>query len=80
MVICVCVGSYCHLQGSYTIIDMLKERIKQEGLTDQIEVQAAFCLGKCGSHGVSMKFDQEIVAGVTQESFNQVFDQYVLKK
>ena len=80
MIISVCVGSYCHLQGSYDISDRLKDRISEEKLEDQMEVRAAFCLGKCGSHGVSMKFDDEVVSGVTQDNFNHVFDQYVLKK
>lgn len=78
MIISVCVGSYCHLQGSYIMIERLKKRIEQEKLTDSIEVRAAFCLGKCGSHGVSIKFGENVVTGVTTDNLEEIFDQYVL--
>ncbi len=45
MTILVCVGSSCHLKGSYDIITLFKERIKKEKLEDKVTLKATFCLG-----------------------------------
>lgn len=70
MVIQVCIGSACHLKGSYDIINRLTELIKNEKLEDKIDVKAAFCLGHC-TEAVSVKFDEQIysVLPTTVESF-----------
>ena len=34
--ICVCVGSSCHLKGSYTVIDLLKKALREHGLEDTV--------------------------------------------
>ena len=51
MTVCVCVGSSCHLKGSYNIIQLMKQHLDQYGLNDQVTLSAAFCLGRC-EHGV----------------------------
>lgn len=79
MEIKVCVGSSCHLRGSYDIINLMKAAIAEHQLDDTVNLSAAFCLGKC-TRGVSIKVDDEIVTGVSTENFNQIFDEYVLKK
>ncbi len=79
MKVYVCVGSSCHLRGSYDIIQLMKDRLKKNGLEDSVELSAAFCLGKC-TQGVSVKVDDEIICGVSRENFDEVFNQYVLKK
>lgn len=43
----VCVGSACHLKGSYNVINKLIETIKNNRLEDRITVKAAFCIGQC---------------------------------
>ena len=45
MNIYVCVGSSCHLKGSYQIIDLMKKSLEENVLTDQVNLSAAFCLG-----------------------------------
>jgi NADH:ubiquinone oxidoreductase subunit E len=52
----VCVGSSCHLKGSYKVIESLKSIIKKYDVEDLIDLQASFCLGFC-SQGVSVKAD-----------------------
>ena len=79
MTIQVCVGSSCHLRGSYQIIELMTEALKKNGLQDDVTLSAAFCLGKC-TVGVSIKVDDEIVCGVSPENFQQIFDQHVLKR
>lgn len=77
MQIKVCVGSSCHLRGSYDIINLLKEAIATNGLDEKVELKAAFCLGKC-TNGVTVQVDDEIVTGVSKENFNDMFQKYVL--
>ena len=78
MVISVCVGSSCHLKGSYDIIEAFKSALAVNNLVDKITLKATFCLGKCGVAGVTVKIDNEIITGVTTENFNEVFETNVL--
>lgn len=78
-IVSVCVGSSCHLKGSYNIINLLKEAVEKNQLDEKVEVKAAFCLGKC-QNGVSMKVDDEIVTGVNTENFSEIFEKYILSK
>ena len=79
MSIYVCVGSSCHLKGSYQIIRLMKENLEKHGLTDKVNLSAAFCLGKC-TDGVTIKVDDRIVCGVSPENFSEIFDRHILKK
>ena len=45
MTIKVCIGSACHIKGSYGIISRLQSLIEQNGLSEQVQIQAVFCLG-----------------------------------
>jgi NADH-quinone oxidoreductase subunit G len=80
MKILVCVGSSCHLKGSYDIIELMKSAIKDNNLNDKVELKATFCLGKCGVAGVSIKVDDEIITGVTKSNFKEVFNKQILAK
>lgn len=46
-VISVCVGSSCHLKGSYDIIRIFKELIKEHKLDKEWELKAEFCCNNC---------------------------------
>ena len=52
----VCVGSSCHLKGSYDVIQALKDILKKYDVEDLVELQASFCLGHCAK-GVNVKTD-----------------------
>ena len=77
MSIYVCVGSSCHLKGSYDIINLMKENLEKHGLTHKVDLRAAFCLGKC-TNGVSIKVNEEIICGVSKDNFQDIFQKYVL--
>ena len=47
MILKVCVGSSCHLKGSYDVIEAMKEVIKKCDVEDLVELRASFCLGCC---------------------------------
>ena len=73
MDIYVCVGSSCHIKGSYPIIELLKENIAKHHLENKVNLKASFCLGKC-TNGVSIKnigiiHNREYEEGVLKISF-----------
>lgn len=78
MVIQVCIGSACHLKGSYDIINKLTELIKNKNLEDKLTVKAAFCLGHC-TESVSVKFDEKIYS-VLPDTAENFFNETVIKK
>lgn len=79
MVINVCVGSSCHLKGSYDVIQTLKRIIEEKNLGDKVELKASFCLGNC-SNGVSMKVDNEPLSNVTPENIEQIFNEQLMPR
>ena len=52
MMIQVCIGSSCHVHGSYEVKTIFEQLLRQHGLEQQTELRPAFCLGACGE-GVS---------------------------
>ncbi len=79
MEIYVCIGSSCHLKGSYDIIQLMKEKIAECNLEDKVTLKATFCLGCC-TDGVSIKVDDQIITGVSTENFDEIFKRYVLQE
>lgn len=75
--ICVCIGSACHVKGSYQVIQKLKHLIEKEKMQDKIEIKAAFCLGQCGS-AVSIKIDNGPVSSVSEETVEAFFYEQLL--
>lgn len=76
MVLKVCVGSSCHLKGSYDVVETLKRLISEQNLEDKIELKASFCLGNC-SNGVSMKVDDEFIQNANPENIEQIFNEQI---
>lgn len=72
-IISVCIGSSCHLKGSYGIIEALKALLAQKGLEKEVELSASFCLGHC-TDGVTIKVDDRLVTGVTKDNIAQILD------
>ena len=76
IVINVCIGSACHIKGSYNVINSLQQLTEEYGVTDKVDTRAAFCLGHC-TQSVSVRIgDGEVqsVSGATTREFfvNQV--------
>ena len=52
----VCIGSACHLKGSYNIINTFQQMVEEYHLADAVEVNAAFCFGHCAD-SVAVRLD-----------------------
>ena len=57
----VCVGSSCHLKGSYDVIEAFKSVLKKYDVEDVVELQASFCLGHCAK-GVTVSCEEMAAA------------------
>ncbi len=77
MILKVCVGSSCHLKGSYDVIEKFKELIKRYDVEDKIELQASFCLGHC-SEGVTVKADERFILNVNADNAEEIFTNEIL--
>jgi NADH:ubiquinone oxidoreductase subunit E len=75
----ICVGSSCHLKGSYQIIQIFQDLLKKHRLEDKVDFKASFCLGRC-TKGVSVKVDEEFVDDVTIVNAAEKFEEYILRR
>ncbi len=78
MEIKVCIGSACHLKGSYEVIEKLKALLAADGIDDAKVLKGSFCLGNCGEH-VTMSIDGEIV-NVLPETVEAVYNEKIKGK
>jgi hypothetical protein len=79
MTINVCVGSSCHLKGSYDVIEGMKEMIAENHLEEQVELCASFCLGHC-AQGVTVKVDEEFLENVNRDNVREVFRTEIMSR
>ena len=68
----VCVGSSCHMKGSYQVIQTFERLIKQHGLEDTVKLKASFCLGCC-LDGIATTIDGKPVNRVGFSNAEQIF-------
>ena len=76
----ICVGSSCHLKGSEQVVDLFQKAIEERNLTDKITLAGSFCIGRCNREGVTVQIDDEIITGVTPETFENFFETEILQK
>lgn len=74
----VCIGSACHLKGSYKVINGLQKRIDENGLKDKVMIKASFCLGEC-TKAVSVKIDDDPIFSVNEENLDEFFKEHVVR-
>jgi NADH:ubiquinone oxidoreductase subunit E len=74
----ICVGSACHLKGSYDVIEKFTNYINDNNLTNDIIIKAAFCLGHC-TEAVSVKFN-DVIYSVEPETAESFLKEVVINK
>ena len=76
----ICVGSSCHLKGSEQVVHLFQKAIEERNLADKITLAGSFCIGRCNREGVTVQIDDEIITGVTPETFENFFETEILQK
>lgn len=74
MEIKVCIGSACHLKGSYDVIKTFKDYVSENGLEKTMDLKSSFCLGHC-SYAVSVKVNDDKVCSVTPDEARQFIEE-----
>ena len=72
----VCVGTSCHLNGSYNVVATFQAMIEERALHNQVHMQVAFCMGKCGQ-GICVSVNDDIY-GVTPEGARSFFSETIM--
>lgn len=68
----VCVGSSCHMKGSYQVVQTFERLIKQNELEDIVRLKASFCMGQC-LNGIATMVNDKHVNNVGFSNADQVF-------
>lgn len=76
--ISVCIGSACHLKGSYNVINGFQQAIEKNGVSDKVEITGTFCLGHCGDN-VSVQVDGEYFS-VDPTKINEFFKENIMTR
>lgn len=80
MILKVCVGSACHVKGSYDVIKIITKIIGEEKLEDEIELKACFCLNNC-TEGVSVTIDKgEKIYSFSRENTERKFREIIKER
>lgn len=72
----ICIGSSCHLKGSYNIIQVFQQQIEEKSLHDKIDFKAAFCMKECNNNGVCVSLNGKKYT-VTQETAKGFFENVI---
>ncbi len=69
--ISICIGSACHVRGSFEVVEKFKALVKENNLEDQVELVGSFCMDAC-SDGVAVKYN-DIIHSVKPEGVEALF-------
>ncbi len=75
--ISICIGSACHLKGSYNVVQTFQQLVEEHALHDHIELKATFCMKQCQNKGVSVRVGDASYS-VVPETAQSFFDATVL--
>ena len=76
--ITVCIGSSCHIKGSRYVVEQLQALVKENDLSEKVELGGTFCMGNCQA-GVCVSVEDQIYS-VTPETVGDFFRDTVLPK
>lgn len=68
----VCVGSSCHMKGSYQVIKTFEGLVKQNELEDIVKLKASFCMGCC-LEGIATMVNDKHVNNVGFSNAEKIF-------
>lgn len=75
----ICVGSSCHMKGSYRVVKTFKEMAIEHGVSEKIHIKASFCMKNCVD-GISTSVDDELISGINIANASDKFLEFILPK
>lgn len=75
----ICVGSSCHMKGSYRVVETFKEMAIEHKVIDNISIKASFCMKNCVD-GISTSVDGKLISGVNVKNASDKFLEHILPK
>jgi len=75
----VCVGTSCHLNGSYNVVQEIQQLIEEHSLHEEIEFEAVFCAKQCQATGVSIKVNDDSYR-VEPTQVNEFFHEKIMSR
>lgn len=79
LVVEVCVGTGCYLRGSYDVLKIFQDLIKEKNLANLVNLKGTFCLENCDC-GVSVKVGGEVVTGISPDNAAGFFEERICAK
>ncbi|MBT9163261.1 MAG: hypothetical protein DDT24_00165 [Chloroflexi bacterium] len=79
LTIVICVGSSCYVRGSDKVAETFERLIKQENMSNQVELTGAFCMDHC-SMGVSVRLDDQVYPEVYPDDAESFFYNEVVSR
>ena len=73
----VCVGSSCFIDGSNTIIRILEEKIKENNLSNVVEISACFCVNNCLNR-INVSINDQIIDKISISNIEKIFNERIL--
>lgn len=73
MVIKVCIGSACHLKGSYEVIRSIERYLERHQMLETVKLESSFCLGRC-AEAVSVAINDEKIVSMSPQTVDEVMD------
>jgi len=74
----VCIGSSCHIRGSYNVLQSFQQLIEENKLHDMCELKAKLCMRNCHD-GVSVSVGDEVF-NVSPETAREFFRNKIITK
>ena len=78
MKVTICVGSSCHIKGSRPVVERLQNLIRENRLSDKVELSGSFCMGKC-QQGVCVSVDDDFFS-VSPDTVDDFFKNTILAR
>ncbi|ANQ53517.1 hypothetical protein BG95_03235 [Thermosipho sp. 1063] len=71
MVIRICMGSSCHLKGSYEVV----EKIKALNI-ENLQLYGSLCFGKC-EKGINIEINGKLISNVSPENVQKIVKKFI---
>ncbi len=75
----VCIGTSCHLNGSYNVVQGLQQLLEEHALHDKIDLEAIFCMKQCACNGVSISVAGENFR-IEPQKVREFFEENIMSK